>query len=286
MITTLLVMIALVSGEELIFCSLGVPVTVEYSIPEDWMTEPLESSDDWYVLEQEGGRVTIIPLSLDTLDLPPLAAISDFVEVLFPPPVLQVTRTMPDTVWTVPVFPSPLSLNIPPGFPENYLNQHRFWEEWGKVPADRWFLPVLLASIIAASVIILWFVHLRRKKRLITAENLTDEGHMLSPLEEVKTLLDTPAFANGNWKEFYRLVDRMLRDTISFRFGIFNRALTMRQIIKLVGREEEGKKFIEESSELTRETALQRYASWGSSRERAGRFISTLLSIRREWHRR
>ncbi len=284
MITNLLMMISLFSGSGTFSCSLGVPVTVEYSIPDGWTVELLESSENWRVLEQDGGTVTLVPLSLDTLNLPSLGAHSDSLEELFAPPVLLVSRTMPDSAWTVSVFPSPLTVDIPPGFPEIYLNQHRFWEEWKKAPPTPWLFPMLLISVITIIAVLSWLYY-RKKKKLSGPEDIHEgEKIFLSPLDEVKALLDSPAFANGDWIVYYRNVDELLRNTVSSRFGVFNRALTWRQIIKLVHSEEDGRKFTEDSTELIGEITLQRYASWGGSRERAERFTNKLVSIRRDWH--
>ncbi|MCK4672275.1 MAG: hypothetical protein KAT47_06970 [Candidatus Aegiribacteria sp.] len=280
----LLMLISLVSGNETVSCSLGVPVTFEYIIPDGWIVESLESSGNWCVLEQDGGTVTLIPLSMDTLDLPPLGAHSDSLEGLFAPPVLLVPRTMPDSVWTVSVFPSPLVIAIPPGFPENYLNQHKFWEEWRKAPSTPWLFPMLLIAAITILAVSLWLYYRKKKKLLITEDIHAEEKILLSPLDEVKALLDSLAFANGDWITYYRNVDELLRNTVSFRFRISNRALTWKQIIRLARSEEDGSNFAKDSTELIDEITLQRYASWGGSRERAERFTSKLASIRRDWH--
>lgn len=281
----LFMLISLVSGNEAVSCSLGVPVTVEYTIPDGWTVESLESSENWCVLEQTGGVVTLVPLSLDTLDLPLLEAHSDSLEGLFAPPVLLVLRTMPDSTWTVSVFPSPLGIAIPPGFPENYLNQHRFWEEWRKAPSTPWLFLRLLIGVITILAVSSWLYYRKRKKRLSAVDIHSKEKILLSPLDEVKALLDSPAFANGDWIKYYRNVDELLRDTVSFRFKISNRALTWRQIIGFL-REKDGRIFADDSTELIEEITLQRYAAWGGSRERAARYTSMLTSIRREWHLR
>lgn len=280
----LLILISLVSGNEAVSCTLGVPVTVEYIIPYGWTVESLESSASWSVLEQDGGTVTIVPLSMDTLDLPPLGAYSDSLEGLFPPPVLLVQRTMPDSAWTVPVFPSPLVISIPPGFPEIYLNQHRFWEEWREAPSTTLLFSMLLIGAITILAVSSW-LYCRKKKKMLSTEGIhADSKILLSPLDEVKALLDSLEFANGDWITYYRNVDGLLRDTVSFRFKISNRALTWKQIIGLLRSEEDGKIFTKNSTELIEEISLQRYASWGGSRERAERFTSKLASIRKDWH--
>ncbi len=280
----LLILISFVSGSEAVSCSLGIPVIVEYPIPNGWRVESLESSENWIVLEQYGGSVTLVPLSLDTLDLPQLVAYSDSLEEYFAPPVLLVRRTMPDSTWDVSVFPSPLQIDIPQGFPENYLNQLRFWEEWGKAPSTPWLFPMLLIGLITLLSFSTWLYYRRKKNRLHTEEIHVGDKTFLSPLDEVKALLDSPAFANGDWIEYYKIVDKLLRDTVSFRFRISNRALTWHQIIRLLRAEEDGRIFAENSTDLLGEISLQRYASWGGSRDRAEGYTSILASIRREWH--
>ena len=280
----LLLLISLVSGSETVSCSLGLPVTLEYPIPDGWTVESLESSENWHVLEQDGGTVTLVPLSLDTLDLPMLGAHSDSHEGLFTPPVLLVPRTMPDSTWAVSVFPSPLLIDIPPGFPENYLNQHRFWEEWRKAPSKPWLLTMLLISVITLLSVSSWLYYRSKKKQLSTEEIHVEKMKSLSPVDEVKALLDSTAFVNGDWITYYRNVDKLLRDTVSFRFRISNRALTWPQIIRLLRVELGSRKFTEDSTELIGEITLQRYASWGGSRNRAERYTSMLASIRMEWH--
>ncbi|MFO8182567.1 MAG: hypothetical protein R6U39_00200 [Candidatus Aegiribacteria sp.] len=261
---------------------LGVPVVVDYSIPGGLEPLPLESSSDFAVLEQNGDSVTIVPLALDTLDLPPMTAVSDTGETLFPPPLVTVARTMPDTAWTVPVFTSPIGMNIPPGYPRDYLERHRFWMKWKGSPSRTWLKLLILGLALAVAGLIAWM--LRRRRAAATAGEETVSRPGVSPLDEVRALLDSRAFAEGRWHEYYRDVDRLLRDTVAFRFGIGNRAYTWRQIAGELSSEADGRRFVRDTEELTREITLQRYAGWGGSRDRAGRFTEKLLSIRKEWH--
>jgi len=278
-----LTLFILISQAEQIQCDLGVPVTIDYSVPENFIPQPLEETDDFILLQQNRDTVTIVPLTLDTLLLPALHAVCDTQEMDFSPPSIEVLRTMPDTTWNVSVFPSPVTDNIPPGFPEDYLNRHRFWEKWGRRPSNRWLLPIVLLLVANSAVII--FLFLRRKARR-TTEVSSRSKTSSSPLDEVNALLKSRAFAEGRWLEYYRDVDRLLRDTVSFRFGISNRAFTWHQIDRQLARDKEGRKFVDASLELSREITLQRYASWGGSRDRAKRYTSTLLSLRKEWHRK
>jgi hypothetical protein len=284
MIPGVLALFLLISEVEVIQSSLGVPVTIDYSIPEGFAPRPLEATDDFILLEQNGDSITIVPMALDTLVLPPLHAVSDSLEMDFSAPFLEVVRTMPDTTWIVPVFPSPLSHRIPPGFAEDYLDRHSFWERWGRAPSNRWLLPAILSLTAVIMTFLVWLIH-RKRKRLSTTDTSYAAKAVISPLDEVQALLDSKAFAEGRWLEYYRDIDRLLRDTVAFKFGISNRAYTWHQIRRQLSREKGGRKFIDDSAELSREITLQRYASWGGSRERAKRYTSALLFLRREWHR-
>lgn len=263
---------------------LGVPVVVDYSIPGGLEPLPLEPSSDFAVLEQSGDSVTIVPLALDTLDLPPMVVLSDTGETRFPPPLVTVARTMPDTTWTVPVFTSPIGMNIPPGYPSDYLERHRFWIKWKNSPSRTWLRILILALALAAAGLITWMIRRKRSAAATAEETVSRPG--ASPLDEVRALLESRAFAEGRWQEYYSDVDRLLRDTVAFRFGIGNRAYTWRQIAGELSSAAEGSRFVREAEELTAEITLQRYAGWGGSRDRAARFTDKLLSIREEWHRK
>ncbi len=284
MIPGVLTILLLTSQIEAVQCSLGVPVTIDYSIPEDFVAQPIKITDSFILLEQQGDSIKIVPMVLDTLVLPSIYAVSDALEREFPPPVLVVTRTMPDTTWSVPVFPSPLAHTIPPGLPQDYLQRHSFWEKWGRAPSNRWLLPVVLSLAVALALVLIW-LNYRKRRMLPSTDHPYTHKESLSPLDEVRALLNSKAFVEGRWPEYYMNVDRLLRDTVAVRFGISSRAYTWFQIIRQVKEEKSGSKFTDDAAELSREIALQRYAAWGGSRERAKRFTSILLALREEWHR-
>lgn len=285
MISLVLTVLLLTSEIEAVQCSLGVPVTIDYSIPETFVPRPIEVTGGFILLEQQGDSITIVPIVLDTLFLPPLYAISDSLEIEFHPPVVTVARTMPDTTWNVPVFPAPLHHNIPPGLPHDYLDRHSFWEKWGRAPSSRWLLPVILSLAAFLAVILILLIH-RKRNILPSADASSILKESMSPLDEVKALLDSKAFAEGRWPEYYKDIDRLLRDTVAVRFGISSRAYTWHQIRRQLAGETNGRKFTDDAAELTREIILQRYAAWGGSRERAKKYTSKLLNLREEWHRR
>ena len=274
------------SGLETIHTPLGLPVTIDYSIPEGFVPRGIEATDGFVLLGQQGDSITIIPIVLDTLVLPSIYAVSDTLGAgnEFTPPLVVVSRTMPDTTWIVPVFPAPLLHTIPPGLPQDYLKQHSFWEKWGRAPSHRWLLPVILVSAAILTALLIWFIH-RKRSRLSSADIPSVPMVSHSPLNEVKALLDSKAFAEGRWPEYYRDIDRLLRDTLAVRFAISNRAFTWRQIVRQLNEDNSTGNLLTEATELTREITLQRYASWGGSRERAKRFTLILLKLREEWHR-
>jgi hypothetical protein len=273
-------------GLPVVSCILGEPVTLSYPVPEGWDPLPIESDTTaWTITSQDGGRVTVIPLALDTLRLPPMRVSADTLFADVYPPLLLVGRTMPDTVWTVAPFPAPVTILLPPGFPSDYLSRHAFWEDWGAPGPLRWLLPAALAAaVVLAAALLAW----RRRHRagpLESGVNASDAGKRLSPEEEALALMETPAFAVGDWPVYYLDVERLLRSTAALRFGTSNPALTWRQMERMIRGKEGGGQFLAASETLAREIALQRYASWGGSRERARKHTLLLAGIRRDWHR-
>jgi len=281
-----LLLISLLLQPPSLECGLGDSITVDYDIPQGYRPLPLEAeSSDFALLEQTGDSILIITLNLDTLQLPPMRAAGyDSSRTEFPPPVLVVGRTMPDTVWTVPVFSSPIAVDIPAGFPGDYLDRHAFWIKWSRAPGV-WYLYAIAGFLVLAALFI-WFLLRRRKRAGVKTDTDPMRHSGLSPEDEALKLLESREFAEGKWQEFYRLVDDMLRNTVSAGFGITNRALTWNQIRRRLSGMKGGSDFIERTRELTREIVLQRYADWGSSRDRARRFVKTLAAVRKEWHRR
>ncbi len=264
--------------------TVGVPVQVDYGPPEGWLTGTLESTEQWQVLTQDSGVVSLIPLDLDTLELPALPAWNSDGDTLFlSPPLLVVTRTMPDTLYAPSVFPYPAILDIPPGFPGDYLELMRFWLVWGGPPGTDWLLICLIAVAFLVTAIVVILV-VRKRRRGVDEE--PDESALLPPAKrsaEALALLDSSWFAEGRWQELYTDVDRLLRNTIDWKFGVANRALTYGQVMRKLCREPDGNSFVEETDALIDEIVLQRYADWGSSRERAQRFIRMLVKIMETW---
>lgn len=261
---------------------LGEPFLLDYDVPIEMEPLPLEPGEGYSILEQRGDSVLIVPLMLDTLELPGMRALYGGREMLFQPPLVIVGRTVPDTTWTVPVFTSPIDMRIPAGFPIDYLRRHVFWEKWGRAPSRTWIILLAAAVALLLAVTSIWLLRRRGKER---GEDIPAERPpRLSPADEALALLDSKAFAEGNWTAYYREVEKLLRNTVAFRFGVTNRALTWMQISRQLSGDREGRRFNEASGELVREVVLQRYASWGGSRDRARRFTQVLSDLRKEWH--
>lgn len=259
---------------EPIECELGKEVRVIYSIPAGWTAQNIESSPDWELVKQKNDTITLIPLTLDTLRLPSMACFSDTMSMFVAPPILIVPRTMPDTSWSVAVFPSPVLMDIPPGIPEDYLKALRFWVDWGQEPDRSYLLPILAVSLLAA-ILIGYFLY-RRKRNTRAAEN---KSRYVTIAERARKLLASPNYADGNWTELYREMEEVLRNITAKQFSILNSALTIYQLKRELGKTTEGKKFLKETDEILREILLQRYAAWGSSRVRSERFIKLLVAL-------
>ncbi len=282
-----LLLILLQGQPAAIIAELGMPLTIEYPIPPGWETEPIEEPGVfWNLLGQDEGRITLIPLCLDTLPLPVIIAYRDTLVMEVQPPAVIVSRTMPDSTYALKPFPAPLTVDIPAGFAGDHLHMHKFWLEWGPPPGPRWILPVsLLSAAVLIITMILLYIRRRRNRDAASRDDISALKSGISPEEEAMALLNIPAFAEGDWLDYYREVDRLLRATVSVRFNISNPALTWHQLQRRMAAEKGGSEFSETSDDLTREITLQRYANWGGSRERARKYTLMLASIRREWHR-
>jgi hypothetical protein len=262
--------------------TVGVPVEVDYGLPEGWQAGVLESTGQWVVLTQDSGVVSLLPLDLDTLYLPLLPIWNNNGDtLLLEPPLLVVTRTMPDTLYTPAVFPYPAILEIPPGFPGDYLEMLRFWLAWGDPPGIDWFLICLIVAAVLTCVFVVILVV--RKKRRGAEEPDAPAPPPAKRSAEALALLDSIWFAEGRWQELYKDVDRLLRNTIDWKFGVANRALTYGQVVRKLRKDQDGNRFMEEAEPLIDEIVLQRYAGWGSSRERTQRFIRMLANIMETW---
>ena len=264
--------------------TVGVSVTVDYSLPSGWEIEELGSGEQWEVVSQEGGCIDIIPLDLDTLQLPVLMSWNPQNDtLLLPPPVMIVTRTMADTLYAPAVFPYPALLDIPVGFPVDYIKALRFWLAWGAPPGTDWLLYALIITGALIVVLITWLIIRRRLKKVRIHDSSEHDTAPVQSSSDALALLESRWFTDGCWQELYLDVDRLLRNTIETKFDLSNRALTYGQVMKKLKGKPDGRKFKRETEPLVEEITLQRYAGWGSSRDRAQRFIRLLARIMETW---
>jgi hypothetical protein len=258
---------------------LGRPIDVDYGAPASWEVEPLSQDSAWEVISQDQGRISLIPLALDTLDLPALSAWSGTDTIELPPPVVVVARSMPDTLYQVAPFPAPAPMHIPPGFPEDYVGAHRFWLEWGGPPGTpywAWLLPLIPLAALA------WFL-LRRRRRTPAASGEAGPADRRGLEQAALDLLDSPMLASGDWQGLFTAVDLILRAVASARSGLPMDAVTWGQAHTALRRAGCPDGFIEDARELVREITLQRYAAWGTTRDRAVVSIRRLAEIAGRW---
>lgn len=257
---------------------LGSPVRAEWPVPEGWTLQRLEASECWAVLETYPAGALIVPLALDTLPLPQLAAWSAGDTVMIQPPVIVVDRTMPDTLYVVAPFPAPLEIpGIPPGFPSDYLEPHRFWLTWREPPpGPPWLLigggALLLASALAAAAI-------SRRRGAVSPGTAAPPGGAPTLADAILALLDGPQMASGDFPALYRELDGFLRKVVQRRFFLDPSALTYRQMRAAAGSTAAVDAFFEEAGGVIREITLQRYAGWGTTRERAGLDVRKVASL-------
>lgn len=261
----------------------GVPGTVEYALPDGYTIEALTGDSTYSVIGEENGIFTIVPLVLrDTLQLPYLTAWNDSGDSLqLKPPAVIVEPSFPDSLMTPSAPVWPCYMDIPPGLPEDYARNLSFWLVWKESPGFPW-LWVSAGVLIAA--LALFFI-LRRRRNAETAEEVPAVKVLpgREAEKEALALLECENFIHGKWPELYAEIDRQLRVTVSGRFGIVNRALTLNQISRSLASTGDGRKFLEDASPLVKEIILQLYADWGSSRERSTQFIRRLASLRKRW---
>ncbi len=261
----------------------GLPVFVDYSPPTGFLCEELLSSEFYTVLQADSGYFEIVPLVFsDSLPLPQLMALNSIGDTLFlDPPAVSVTGWFPDSLMIPSLPPFPAYMNIPPGLPEDYARNLSFWLVWGESPGFPWlWVSIGFVLLIAILFFFLW----RRKKMKILPEDTIVEVVTGKAAEnEALILLESEHFLHGHWPELYSEVESQFRSTISGKFGVVNKALTLNQIARTLASTAGGRKFLEQAEPVLKETTLQRYADWGSSHERAAGFIRRLAKLRREW---
>ena len=261
----------------------GVPVEVNYSVPDGFICNELLSDSLFEVISSDNGIFTIVPLGFsDSLPLPVLTAVNDAGDTLYmQAPLTDVTGWYPDSLMVPSLPPFPGFINIPPGLPEDYARNISFWLVWGRSPGFPW-LWVSGGIVLAAALAFFIIKRLKSKNTLESAPTVKIPAGKEAE-NEALALLESENFLHGHWPELYSEVDVLFRVTIAGSFGIVNKALTLNQISRSIASNGKGRKFLEEASPLIRETILQRYADWGSSQERAAGYIRRLAKLRREW---
>jgi len=256
---------------------LGLPVTVDYKLPPGYQAEGLRSGEGYAVLEQSGGVVTLVPLLLDSVPLPALMAFMEEDTLLLTAPVLLVQPLIPDSLLTPASAPAPALMNIPPGFPRDYLRQRAFWLTWGAPPGTPWLWYLGGAAVLSGLVAFI----LIRRRRSRAATDPEAPKDMVSSDGRVLRLLESEHFVHGDWKALFAEMDTMLRALVAVRFGEGNPALTLYQIERLLSGRPEGRRFLEKARPLMREIVLQIYANRGCTREKSAGFIEVLAELHR-----
>lgn len=262
----------------------AVPLEVDYEAPEGFVCQELKSDSLFFVLQADStGKFIIVPLSLsDNLPLPVLSAWNqqgDTITLESSP--VSVTGWLPDSIMTPSLPPFPGFMDISPGFPRDYARNVSFWLVWGNPPGFPW----LFSSIGLLLAIALAFLIRLKMKKPNTVQNVPGVHIPLSKAaeNEALSLLESEHFIHGHWAELYTEIDSQFRATVAVRFGIVNKAFTINQIAGALAATAKGRKFMEQALPITKEVTLQRYADWGSSRERASSFIKKLAKLRGEW---
>ncbi|MFO7949641.1 MAG: hypothetical protein R6U36_04655 [Candidatus Fermentibacteraceae bacterium] len=256
--------------------ALGDTVKLQLPVPEGWRAQPLQSDSTFALLWQRGDSAAVVPLVLDTLRMPPLVLVREDDTTAAQMPAIPVRSTMADTSYRVS-FPSRVDPRIPPGLPGDYTDRHRFWDSMG-APSSQWLSYALAAAALAAAAGG-WLLLRRRRRRPGPAA----EARPKSPAERAEALLETPAFASGDWEELYSRYDGVLREVIGAAAGLDCRPLTYTQIAAALSARPDGRELWSEAEPLAREVVLQLYAGWGSSRERAASHVRRLASLAERW---
>lgn len=254
---------------------LGLPVTVDYHLPQGYRAEPVRATEAYSVLDQAGGRVTLVPLALDTLHLLDLKAFLDDDTLVVPGPVLLVEPLIPDPLPAPASPPAPAPMNIPPGLPIDYLLQRAFWLSWAAPPGPG-PLPYIAGAALLAGITLFLILRRRKKPRASPAEERETKP---SARQDVMALLESRYFVHGEWKKLFAEIEVMLRALVARRFGEGNPALTLLQLERTLARKPEGREFLKQAAPLMREITLQIYANRGSTRERSRGFILILAEL-------
>lgn len=255
--------------------ALGDTVVIGLPVPGGWRALDLGEDSTYSVVWQRGDSAALVPLVLDTLRPQPLRVVRDGDTARVGLPELAIRSTLPGSTYSVS-FPEPVDPRIPEGFPSEYLDSHRFWARMGPAGSP-WALYVSAAAVVAAAAAAL----LLRRRRPEEAEVV--RGIEESAGERAESLLEHPSYAAGDWEEFYSHYDAILRDIMDAAAGMDCRPLTYTQIGAALNARPEGRELWRQAEPLAREVVLQRYAGWGSSRQRAASHVRRLAHLAARW---
>jgi hypothetical protein len=256
---------------------LGLPVTVDYGLPEGYEAGEVPAGGSFSVVAAEGGNVTVVPLQLDTIPLPEMPAFLNGDTLLLPGPVLLVRPMIPDSTLAPAFAPAPAPMSIPPGFPLDYLRLRAFWLSWGGPPGFPWL--IVIGGFLVCAGAVAWFMARRRRRGAVSLEPSEHDDTSLD--RKVIGLLECDAFVHGDWKALYAQMESIFRALVAGRFGFGNPALTLYQMERQLSREKGAGTFLEKARPLMREIVLQIYANRGSSREKSRGFIELLAELTR-----
>ncbi len=256
--------------------ALGDTLLLELPVPGGWHTTGLSPDSTFAILWQTGDSAAVVPLVLDTLRLPPLAVHRDGDTAFVDMHPIPLRATMPDTAYSVS-FPAPVDPRIPRGLPGEHLDRHRYWESLAS-PGSGWHLYAAAAAVSLAAAAAYLLLGRRGEK---ASEDAPAETPSLCT--RAHALLDEACFAAGDWGEFYSRYDAILRAVINCASGIDCRPLTYTQVGVALSSEPEGTELWAEALPLAREVVLQRYAGWGSGRERAVSHVRRLAALAERW---
>jgi len=256
---------------------LGLPYTVDYGLPPGYEAGELPPGEAFSVVGADGGNITVVPLQLDTIPLPELPAFLDGHTLYLPGPVLAVPPMIPDSALAPAFAPAPAPMNIPPGFPLDYLRLRAFWLSWGGPPGFPWL--VVTGGFILLAAAAAWFI-VRRRRGSEAGQGPTEREDL--PMDrKVLSLLEGDAFVHGDWKALYAQMEGIFRALVASRYGFGNPALTLYQMERQLSREKGAGRFVEKARPLMREIVLQIYANRGSSREKSRGFVELLAELTR-----
>jgi hypothetical protein len=255
---------------------LGDTVRLDLGAPEGWTVERLEPDSSFALVWQRGDSAAVIPLCIDTLRLPALRAWrgGDTLQVV--PPAIAVARSHPDSTYPV-AFPDPLDPRIPRGLPADYAGRHRYWAELRHAPTP-WMLYAGGALLLAALAAFLarWLGRGRKGP-----EAAAEGPPTLS--ERAEALLESPAYGRGDWEAFYAQLDAVMRSLVAEAAGIESGPLTWTQLLAALSARGATRELAGELRPLAREVVLQRYAGWGSSRQKAASDVRRLAALAGRW---